>query len=388
MVQKDEQSKLLQILAEAQQYVIDGNEIPVDYARILFPPSRREYELTYYGKETSQNIIANAMAVPFQIEKTFSNRGDDWQNKLIFGDNLQVLKRLLDMKKEGSLKNADGTDGIRLVYIDPPFSTRKDFNASGNDQKAYADKIAGAEFLEWLRKRLIIMKELLADGGSIYVHLDYRKEHYVKVLMDEIFGESNFINEIIWCYTGPSNTKDYFPRKHDTILLYRKSNSNATFNSNEIRIAYKKLETGKTQGIFKKNYRLNELGKIPEDWWIDISPVGRLKDELVNYPTQKPEALIERIIKASSNEGDIVLDCFAGSGTTPVVAEKMNRRWVACDVGKLSIYTIQKRLLKLNDIKSFNLYSAGLYDESELNKFDDGEWRTFALILWGCKNDI
>lgn len=127
------------------------------------------------------------------------SNGEGWHNQLIFGDNLQVMRTLLDQKRAGELHNADGTSGVKLIYIDPPFGTKQDFTGS-KEQRAYQDKIAGAIFLEFLRKRLVLLRELLTVDGSIYVHLDTRKVHYVKVLMDEIFGESNFRNEIIWFY--------------------------------------------------------------------------------------------------------------------------------------------------------------------------------------------
>lgn len=392
-------SIILQVLEESKKYVENGQDIPNEFCRILFPPEKREYELMYYGKDSSEAIISNTMPVPFQEDGIFPTsakiKKDEWVNKLISGQNLQVLKALLKMKKDGKLKNADGTDGIRLIYIDPPFSTRKDFNAKGDEQKAYSDKLSGVTFLEWLRKRLIILKELLSDDGTIYVHLDYRKCHYVKVLMDEIFGENKFLNEIVWCYTSPANQKNNFPKKHDIILVYTKSEKHI-FNADDVRIPYKGISDGGTkfgEGLdedTKQEYL--EKGKIVEDWWADISPVARLINQQTGYPTQKPEALLERIIKASSNKGDIVLDCFSGSGTTPIVAERLNRRWIAVDIGKLSIYTIQKRLLNLKDyktkkkikIKPFMKYSAGLYDADKLNDFDEENWKLFAMELWGC----
>ena len=166
------QKELLELLAQAQEEVMNGNEVSTEFARVLFPPARKEYELTYYGKESEQAIISQTFAVPLQENRRFGDATeDDWLNKIIFGDNLQVLKTLVEMKHRGELKNADGTDGIRLVYIDPPFATKQDF--SNKDAKAYSDKLAGAEFLEWLRKRLILLREVLSDDGSIYVHLDW-----------------------------------------------------------------------------------------------------------------------------------------------------------------------------------------------------------------------
>src|SRR5205823_9793647 len=177
---------------EFRQLVIEklarGEELPREWARELFPPEKREYELVYYGKEREEDILAETMAVPLQPVRTFGKNGDGWHNMLIFGDNLQVLKRLLEMKNEGKLCNADGTPGVRLVYIDPPFATRQEFRGT-EDQRAYQDKVTGADSLEFIRKRLILIRELLADDGAVFVHTDWKKGHYIKALLDEVFGE-------------------------------------------------------------------------------------------------------------------------------------------------------------------------------------------------------
>src|SRR5437870_1958189 len=169
-----------------------GEELSPEWARILFPPEKREYELVYHGKEREEDILADTLAVPLQAVCTFGkNGGGEWQNMMIFGDNLQVMKSLVELKKAGKLCNADGTPGVRLAYIDPPFATKQEFRGT-QDQKAYQDKVAGAEFVEFLRRRLVFLRELLAADGSIYVHLDYRKLHYMKAVLDEVFGEQRF----------------------------------------------------------------------------------------------------------------------------------------------------------------------------------------------------
>lgn len=374
---------LARVLEESKKYVEMGQEIPIDFQKIMFPSGRKECELVYGGKESYEQILTKVIAVPLQEEKKFptSSKIDDekWTNKLIFGDNLQTLKTLIEMKKRGLLINSDGTHGVKLIYIDPPFSTRRDFKASGESQKAYSDKLAGADFLEWLRKRIVLLRELLSDDGSIYVHLDNKKVAYVKVLMDEIFGENNFRSSITWDTSIPyvagnkwlSNNWIY---SQATILYYTKSKTDFVFN--------KEFDNVKQPS--------GDISKKPiKDVWCDIKNFAGFlgaRDYKTGYPTQKPEALLKRIINASSNEGDIVLDCFAGSGTTAIVSEKLNRKWIAVDVGKLSIYTIQKRLLSLKQdkISPFTLYSAGLYDESKLNAFDEENWKIFAMQLWGC----
>lgn len=374
---------LARVLEESKKYVEMGQEIPIDFQKIMFPSGRKECELVYGGKESYEQILTKVIAVPLQEEKKFptSSKIDDekWTNKLIFGDNLQTLKTLIEMKKKGLLINSDGAHGVKLIYIDPPFSTRRDFKASGESQKAYSDKLAGADFLEWLRKRIVLLRELLSDDGSIYVHLDNKKVAYVKVLMDEIFGENNFRSSITWDTSVPyvagnkwlSNNWIY---SQATILYYTKSKTDFVFN--------KEFDNVKQPS--------GDISKKPiKDVWCDIKNFAGFlgaRDYKTGYPTQKPEALLKRIINASSNEGDIVLDCFAGSGTTAIVSEKLNRKWIAVDVGKLSIYTIQKRLLSLGQdkISPFTLYSAGLYDESKLNAFDEENWKIFAMQLWGC----
>lgn len=370
--------------------------------------SKKEYELIYADKEREEDILADTMAVPLQKVKTFRNgkNGNGWPNMLIFGDNLQVLKTLLQMKEKGKLKNADGTLGPRLIYIDPPFATKQEFRGS-QDQKAYQDKIAGARFLEFLRKRLVFLRELLSEDGSIYVHLDQRKGHYVKTIMDEVFKEERLLNEIIWCYTGPSQTSNYFPKKHEIIFLYTKG-ENWIFNTEQLRVPYKKsnIWTGGTSVIGKgsddKLKELDERGKLIEDWWSDIATIGYSHGEIMNYPTQKPEALLARIIKASSNPGDLVMDCFPGSGTTLAVAEKLGRRWIGVDCGKLAIYTMQKRLLNIADSKDmeipkkkydrqckpFTLYNAGLYDYKMIKELPWEQYRDFALKLFQCHDEI
>lgn len=392
-IPKKDRDNLIKLLQE-------GNDIPEKYQDILFANEQvqKEYELTYAGKTREEDIITDTLAAPLQEVRTFNsdNKFDDgWTNKLIFGDNLMALKNLYE---DSNIKGK-----VKLIYIDPPFATKQDFMTK--EEKAYQDRVEGAKFLDFLRRRLVLLKGVLANSGCIYVHLDYRKGHYVKVLMDEIFLETNFRNDIAWCYSGPSQANKYFPRKHDYIYLYTKSN-NYTFNIQYLKHKSGLHNTGQVFGNMEGEdaeyiKELETKGKKTEDWWIDIWATERYRGELINYPTQKPEALLERIIKASSNEGDIVLDAFAGSGTTLAVAEKLKRRWIGIDCGKLAIYTDQKRLLNLRDAignkgkslkaKAFTLYNAGLYDWSEVKKLDFGHYRDFVLKLfqvWEEKHDV
>jgi len=398
------------------------------------------------------------MAVPLQPVSTFGMNGDGWHNMLVFGDNLQVMKTLLKMKEQGQLVNADGTPGVRLVYIDPPFATKQEFRGT-QDQKAYQDKITGAQFLEFLRKRLVLLRELLANDGSIYIHLDWKKGHYAKTLLDEIFGEAKFRSEIVWKRADSHNDSTTFGSVHDVIYFYINANG-FVFNSQRVPISaktadswYRHVEpetgrrynlgnlvsphprpnltykfrgvppppngwrytkermeelyqkgllvfTGKSRPTLKlKQYLDESKGRLVTDWWDDISQIRgySTSQETLLYPTQKPEALLERIIRSSSNNGDLVLDCFAGSGTTLAVAEKLGRRWIGIDCGKLAIYTVQKRMLNLKSEignkgkplkpKPFTLYNAGLYDFSTLRQLPWADWRFFALQLFGCKDE-
>jgi len=460
-MEKERKQKIYELLKRGLKLTESGEELPAEWAREFFPPERREYELVYNGKESEEQILADTMAVLLQPVSTFGQNGVDWHNKLIFGDNLQAMKTLLQMKERGELVNADGTPGVRLIYIDPPFATKQEFRGS-QDQKAYQDKIAGANFLEFLRKRLVLLGSLLANNGSIFVHLDQRKVHYTKVLLDEIFGENNFRNEITWLRSSSGKTvSKNFSKDTDFILWYSKTKNyifqqsfqplaestkamysrddgdgrgkyrlyplqktggpgpettyNYKDNSGHIwkcppkgwRMKQEKLKQLENEGrlfingksIGEKAYwneRENE-GKIANNLWNDIANLQGANSEIVNYPTQKPEALLDRVIKTSSNEGDVVLDAFAGSGTACAVAEKLKRRWIAIDCGKLGIYTIQKRMLNLREeignsgkplvAKPFTLYNAGLYDFETLRQLPWEGWRSIALQLFECKDE-
>jgi len=424
----------------------EQGELPQEWRWVLFPPERQEYELVYGGKQREEEIISQTMAVPLQNVRTFNNgpgmpNPDQWYNRLIFGDNLQAMKSLLN--------DPNVAGKVKLIYIDPPFATKKEFKGS-KDQKAYQDKIAGAEFVEFLRKRLVFLKELMSPDGSIYVHLDYKKGHYIKIVLDEVFGEANFVNQIIWKRTSAHSDSKTLGNAHDIILHYGKT-SNIAYNKqvseyseNYIKKYYKhKDERGRfldrdltaksLQGqgyeyewnginaIWRcpketmqkyhdeamlyytkkgrprlKQYLNEQKGRSLQDVWTDINVINSQAVERIDYPTQKPETLLERIILSSSNENDIILDAFAGSGTTCAVAEKLKRKWIAIDCGKLAIYTIQKRMLSLHaDIgnkgrkikaKPFLLQNAGLYDFASLQDLPWEDWRFFALQLFECKD--
>jgi DNA modification methylase len=281
-----------------------------------------------------------------------------WKNLIVQGDNLQFLKTCY-LNQNPLIK--DKVKGkVKLIYIDPPFATRSDFSGS-EGESSYSDKIDRAEFIEELRERLIFLREILADDGCVFVHLDYRNAHYVKIVLDEIFQKNNFINEIVWHYSSGGVSKRWFAKKHDLIFFYSKTNK-YDFNVIREKSYNRDFKPYRFSGVeeFQDELGLWYTFRNMVDVW-DVNMVGRTSSERMNYPTQKPEALLYRIIKASSNPGDLVMDVFAGSGTTAAVAEKLGRRWIMCDFGKHAIYTMQKRMLEIADSKALGEGAEGEY---------------------------
>ena len=406
-----------------------GEEIPDQWRQKLFPHGTRsleigkEYRLVYEGKLKREEVLAKTPAAPWQLIREFCKdqpHGDQWRNLLVWGDNLLALRELL---LDQQSRDEFGTRGkIKLIYIDPPFATRQDFMK--DKEKAYRDKVLGAQFIEFLRRRLILLRELLADDGSIFVHLDTKKGHYIKAVLDEVFDEPRFQNEIIWKRQSAHNDAGKCGAIHDSIFFYTKSDrwiwndvrmpvsedyveqffdqidplTNRRYARGDLTAAgvTKDGDSGKPWrgvdvsakgrhwalpddvlarlGVNPKStiqQKLDALDKggalhwpkkgVPrlkrfadevdgvslQDVWTDIKLIHNQSSERVGYPTQKPEELVGRIIQASSRKNDIVLDCFCGSGTTAAVAEKLGRRWIAMDSGKLAMYMTQKRLFSL-----------------------------------------
>jgi len=316
-----------------------------------------------------------------------------WTNKLIWGDNKLILSSLIN----GHLREEiEREGGVRLIYIDPPFAVGADFSfdikidgdevtkkPSIIEEIAYRDTWGRgiSSYLAMMYERLKLMHDLLADDGSIYVHCDYRVNSYMRLILDDIFGKENFRNEIIWCYTGPRKTPKAFSRKHDIILLYSKTSD---YKFNQLTIPHKsgihdtgqvetfgRLREGKiTKEQLEEIKELEQRGKVLEDWWLDIWATERYRSELLDFPTQKPEALLERIIKASSNEGDLVADFFCGSGTTCAVAEKLGRKWIGADLGRFAIHTTRKRMIGVQrrskrenkPYRAFEILNLGKYE--------------------------
>jgi len=273
------------------------------------------------------------------------------ENRLILGDNLKVMSALL----------SDYQGRINLIYADPPFFTNRRYPARigrGEDSRrpqewqlaeGYPDQWLDIEsYLDMLYPRLQLMHRLLASNGTLYLHLDWHANAYARLLLDEIFGSDRLINEIVWVYHGPSPIRSAFNRKHDTILVYTKSDD-YTFNVDEVRQPYNPNTVKTFQSSPKAGFgKVPDLkrGKVPEDWWY-FPVVARLHNERTGYPTQKPEALLERLILASSNPQDLVADFFCGSGTTPMVAARLGRRFIANDKIWRAVYTTHTRLVSL-----------------------------------------
>lgn len=442
-----------------------GEILPDDYKYKLFPVKQKEYELVYGGKMRREDILANedgVFPVPLQIEKIFNGKreqwNDGWKNIIAFGDNLQFLKTIYENKDSLIKDKIKGK--IKLIYIDPPFGTGDEYEGN-RGQKGYTAKSKGAEFVEFIRRRIIVAKEILDDDGLIMIRQGYNFGHYIKVVLDEVFGKSNFVNEIL-VNRGKQRlggTKKYSTAT-DTVYIYSKTdsyqffgfkrarykgeakgtnmlmkgdrnppervfidpdgkkvtllpppNSHWKFIQSKIDVMYQKgvmylakSQKGLNSGILKveKNGK-----KIPVDYvpsfrfdddktidanWTDISGY----DQITGYPTENSEPLLERIIKTATKESDIVLDFFGGSGTTAAVAEKLNRKWITCDIGKLSFYTMQKRMLNIESSKSIEkpseLYgkssksfisiNTGHYDLAKIFDLKQKEYSDFVMKLF------
>ena len=398
------------------RFIEAGKPLPEKYRFLLFDDDR-EVELVWNGKT---NEVTN-LVLPFQvIEQIDEPRSDKeigwqntlfdtsgrqitgWTNKLIWGDNKLILSSL----KNGPLrKEIEAQGGLRLIYIDPPFDVGADFSmgikiGDGKDEESFTKKPSvieeiayrdtwgkGADsFIAMIYERLSLMRDLLSDDGSIYVHCDWRVNSYMRLVLDEIFGKNNFQREIIWDITvlsGYKSLANNWIRGHDTILFYTKNSDNSIFNKQFTAHSEKYLKrfdkidkNGRHyfEGRGKKRYldEIIEKGKPIGDVWSDIMSFQQIPtaSERVNYPTQKTEKLLERIIKASSNEGDLVADFFCGSGTTLAVAEKLGRKWIGSDLGKFAIHTSRKRMIgvqremkrSMKNFRAFEILNMGRYE--------------------------
>jgi len=423
-------------IRDVTKYLEAGKALPEKYRFLLFE-DKKEVELVWNGKSGD---VTNVV-LPFQvIEQVDEPRSEEkrniqtdmfdtatgrqvkgWNNKLIWGDNKLILSSL----KNGPLREEiEAQGGIKLIYIDPPFDVGADFSMdieigdetltkkpSVIEELAYRDTWGkGADsFISMIYERLVLMRDLLADDGSIYVHCDWRVSSYIRLVLEEVFGKDNFRNEIIWENTSTGNkavSHRQFARVHNTILYYAKSDSHkinvqyeeyekeyidynfqysdergkfrrqilGTRGQDSIRELEKegRILTTKSGKKYFKQYLHESKGVILTDFWQgrkvpDLRRQGGMTPENVNYPTQKPEVLLERIIKTSSNNGDIVADFFVGSGTTPAVAEKLGRKWIVSDLGKFSVHTARKRMIGV---------------QRQLKK-DEKNWRAFEILNLG-----
>jgi len=382
--------------------------------------------------QTVETVNETAQERQLTLDMLFAGRETKWRNRLIWGDKKYVLPSLFP----------EFAGQIHLIYIDPPFATGADFSFATTipesfesftkepsiiEQKAYRDTWGQGldSYLQWFYETGVLLRELLAEDGSLYVHLDWHVAHYAKAVLDEVFGQKQCQNEIIWQRTSARSDSHTYNHIHDVIFLYTKG-EHFTYNvqytaydqtyldnfyrysekdtgrqfrvsdlmaagtrngssgrpwrgvdpaarGNHWKYTIEKLEEldqvgriywpQKEGGVPGYKRYLDEMPGVPlQSIWTDISPIAAQASENTNYATQKPEALLERIIKASSNEGDLVLDCFCGSGTTATVAEKLERRWITCDLGRFAIHTTRKRLLSIENVKPFVVQNLGKYE--------------------------
>ncbi len=396
------------------------------------PLSKIKTELVWEGKYDEfgnrREIEIAACAMPLQKVETIdeprsnaegsgqlelfekkSKRLDDFRNMLVWGDNKLVMASLLEQFK----------GKIDLIYIDPPFDVGADFTMnvpigdeddtiekeqSALEMVAYKDTWGKGSnsYMHMIYERFLIIKELLNERGSVYVHCDYRVNSMIRLILDEIFGRDSLINEVIWCYRDRANRKEHWNQKHDTLYWYSKNAGNFTFNIDNVRTPYRpeyvikfkyedekgkyyirgknikgspvRLKDGLTPDVESKYPDLTfrqylEDGSPPLDWW-EMPILNKAANERTGYATQKPEQLVERIISASSNEGDLVADFFCGSGTTGAVAEKLGRRWILCDLGRFAIHTTRKRMIEIQrklyseekPYRAFDVYNLGRYE--------------------------
>jgi len=394
----------------------DGKPVPARYIPSI-SDNPLKTELIWPGKST----LMDTSVLPFQsiehideprkgtsqqfdlfsMSESTGRQSGGWTNKLIWGDNSLILSSLVNGPMRNEIEKAGG---LKLVYIDPPFDVGADFSMEikvGEDsvkkkpsvveEVAYRDTWGKGidSYATMIYSRLRMISDLLADDGQIFVHVDHRTSSIVRLILDELFGQENFRNEIIWSYGAGGNPKNFFPRKHDSIFWYGKKDG--TFNTDlpimktpygqsTLDTHFKNVdEDGRRFRIQKVNGReyktFEDEGKMITDVWMDIggqNATSPISPEFTGYPTQKPEKLLERIISATTNEGDLVADFFCGSGTTLAVAEKLGRKWIGSDLGRFAIHTSRKRLISIQrsasmtgqSFRAFEILNLGGYERA------------------------
>jgi adenine-specific DNA-methyltransferase len=384
-----------------------GNRRPVHLPKSPLPLQRIE---TIDQPRDARKAEARQLGLPFD-EAAFrqSAHRDDWRNMLIWGDNKLVMATLLEQFR----------GKIDLIYIDPPFDVGADFTMDvqiGDEGEtvekeqsileavAYRDTWGKGtdSYLHMMYERLTLMRELLSERGSIYVHCDWRVNSMIRFILDEIFGRDCIVNEIIWSYKTGGIGSRWFSRKHDTLFLYCRS-QNYTFNlqydksylTSGMANAREGSATAEKYGL-KRDAEGTYRMVTARDVW-DILAIYRNSPELLGFPTQKPEKLLERVILASSNEGDLVADFFCGSGTTLAVAEKLGRRWIGVDLGRYAIHTSRKRLIQVQrelhaagkPYRSFDVYNLGRYERQwwQLDRLKGADEEHRRVVLRFYKAD-
>lgn len=437
-------------------------------------------ELNWDGKyKDGQKVAPLRVSLPFQTVETvnetakerqrsfdalLAGRDPEWRNRLIWGDKKYVLPSLLN----------EFAGKVNLIYIDPPFNVGADFSFTATipdnpdtdedettsflkepsiiEMKAYRDTWGRGldSYLQWFYETVILLRELLAENGSLYVHLDWHVGSYAKIVLDEVFGRDSFLNAICWqkirvvkhqsrsfgnvqdllFFYAKSNDLQFQPqfrehtpeyaqrfdqvdakgRKYQLVSLVQKGNGPPRRFGKKILApppgmhwiwTQERIDDALSKGLIeftstgnprKRQYYDQTDKEQVDDIWTDIAPVNSQALERAGYPTQKPEALLERIIKASSNEHDLVLDCFCGSGTTAAVAEKLNRRWIACDLGRFAVHTTRKRLLSIDNVRPFVVQNLGKYERQRWQAEEFGEqagatdnYRRLILQLYNAR---
>jgi hypothetical protein len=375
-----------------------GKTLPARYKAALFDDAL-ETELIWPGKSSeveravlpfqsiehvdeprSETVVTPTL---FSLDAGSGRQSGGWTNKLIWGDNKLILSSLVNGPMRQEIEDAGG---LKLVYIDPPFDVGADFSvevevgeesitksASVVEEIAYRDTWGQGRdsYLAMLYSRLLLIHSLLASDGAVVVHLDWRLAGSVRSLLDEVFGAESIRNEIAWCYRGGGVPRNAFARKHDTLLYFVKGGE-ATFNIQYTPYSEASQALVKKRGGTSIDGRSRDLerGAHMPDWWTDINGLQTWSPERVDYPTQKPEALLARIIESSTNSGDLVADFFCGSGTTLAVAERLGRKWIGADLGRFAIHTTRKRMISVqrdlaakdDPYRAFEILNLGSYE--------------------------
>ena len=386
-------------IRDINRYLEAGKDLPEKYRFLLFE-DKREVELVWNGKTAEVCNIVLPFQVIEQVDEPRTEEGvkdsmelwtsqgiqldgrgrqlKGWNNKLIWGDNKLILSSL----KNGPLREEiEAQGGIKLIYIDPPFDVGADFSMDIEiggetltkkpnilEEIAYRDTWGkGSDsFIAMIYERLVLMRDLLAEDGSIYVHCDWRVSGYIRLILDEVFGKEAIRNHILWLYSGGGVPNTEMPKKHDDIFWYTKS-GHWIYNTQYRPYSEGTIQRGRT-AVKGPDAELRKEGTPINNWWPDVKKITSPTDpEKLYYPTQKSEELLSRIIKLSSNEGDLVADFFCGSGTTLAVAEKLGRKWIGSDLGKFAVHTTRKRMIGV---------------QRQL-KAEDKSWRAFEILNLG-----